>query len=285
MLRPSQTLQRFMRIGKPVPGFAIVQLPWGAKIGVHPNENVGSEIYHYGIFDKIVPEAIWRLLDHGDTAFEIGANIGQNCSLMAAKVGRDGRVLAFEPHPEIFAELKANSALAKQLNWASIQLENIALGDATGEATLVTNAEFLTNRGSAALQTKGEQQPGVKVALRQLDEFLNGKSIAHVCKIDVEGHELGVLQGAKNSLARRAIRDVIFEDFSAQPSPVVELLQQYGFTIFELHDTWLKPRLTPLQIFEGAVRFGFSFNYLATLDAGRAMNRFHPPGWHCLLNI
>ena len=129
MLRPSQTLQRFMRIGKPVPGFAIVQLPWGAKIGVHPNENVGSEIYHYGIFDKIVPEAIWRLLDHGDTAFEIGANIGQNCSLMAAKVGRDGHVLAFEPHPEIFAELKANCALAKQLNWASIQLENVALGE------------------------------------------------------------------------------------------------------------------------------------------------------------
>jgi len=31
-------LQRFMRIRKTVPGFAVVQMPWGAKIGVHPNE-------------------------------------------------------------------------------------------------------------------------------------------------------------------------------------------------------------------------------------------------------
>ena len=285
VFRPKQTLKRFMRIGKPVPKYAVVELPWGAMVRVQTNENVGCEIYHYGIFDKIVPEVIWRLLDHGDTAIDIGANIGQNCSLMSAKVGRAGRVLAFEPHPEIFAELKKNCTQAHQSRWASIQFENIALGEITGEATLITNEEFFTNRGSATLHAKGEQQPGINVAVRQLDEFLNFKSIAHVCKIDVEGHELGVLQGAKKSFERKAIRDIIFEDFNPQPSPVVKFLEQYGFSIFELHDTWLKPRLIPLQISKAAVRPGFSFNYLATLDGVRAKSRFRSLGWHCLLNI
>ena len=125
----------------------------------------------------------------------------------------------------------------------------------------------------------------MKVIVRQLDEFLKGKSVAHVCKIDVEGHELSVLQGAKKSLERMAIRDIVFEDFNSQPSPVVEFLKQYGFVIFELHDSWLKPLLIPLQISGAATRPGFSFNYLATLDAGRAQERFRSLGWHCLLNI
>ena len=204
---------------------------------------------------------------------------------MAAKVGKNGRVLAFEPHPEIFADLKKNCEQAQQSNWACILMENIALGEIAGEATLITNEEFLTNRGSATLQTNGSQQSGIKVTVRQLDEFLNDMSGAHVCKIDVEGHELGVLQGAKKTLGRKAIRDIIFEDFNAQPSPVTEFLQQFGFTIFELHDTWLKPRLIPLKISKAAVKPGFSFNYLATLDAARATRRFRSPGWHCLLNV
>ena len=285
VLRPKQTLKRFMRIGKPIPKYAVVELPWGAMIAVHPNENIGCDIYHYGIFDKIVPEAIWRLLDHGDTAIDIGANIGQNCLLMAAKAGKAGYVLAFEPHPEIFTELEENCSRAQKSGFAPIRLENVALGKIPGVSTLITTQEFLTNRGSASLQTNSTENLGVKVTVRQLDDFLIGNSFAHVCKIDVEGHELGVLEGATKSLSRKAIRNIIFEDFNPQPSPVVQFLQQYGFAIFELHETWLKPRLRSLQTSISPFKSAFSYNYLATLDADRAKKCFRSPGWHCLLNI
>src|SRR5437762_1192733 len=84
--RPPQVLRRFVRIWRPQPVEDTVTLPWGLPLRVNTRENIGSEIYHYGIFDKIVPEAIARLIDPGEWAVEVGANIGQNCSLMAAKV-------------------------------------------------------------------------------------------------------------------------------------------------------------------------------------------------------
>ena len=55
-------------------------------------------------FDLISCEAIWRLLDEGELALDVGANIGYMTSLMAARLGKNGRVIAFEPHPVLFQE-------------------------------------------------------------------------------------------------------------------------------------------------------------------------------------
>ena len=281
---PRQVLRRLSRLGKNVPPKANIALPWGGMITVHTHDNVGREIYFYGIFDKIVPETIWRLLDKHETALEIGANLGQNSLLMAARTGQGGRVLAFEPHPEIFLELKANHERSQNAHCAPVQLERVALGQTNGEAVLVELEEFDYNRGSAAVRTPEEGKGGIKVPMRRLDDFLPPPQRAGVCKIDVEGHELDVLKGASDILQRRAIRDIIFEDFNPKPSPVTDLLEQNGFKIFELHDTWLKPRLYPMRKNAAPTPY-FSFNYLATLDAERAEQRFHTIGWRCLINL
>ena len=285
IFRPTQGLKRIWRLGKSVPSSARVILPWNAQIAVNTGEAIGSAIYYYGIFDKIVPEAIWRLLDAGEMAIEIGANIGQNCSAMAARAGQGGRVLAFEPHPDIFHELEHTCAAMRRSGFASIQIENIALGKCPGVACLITGDEFERNRGCAALHDLSPQQSeGIQVTVRSLDEYLKPGDSVGVCKIDVEGKELDVLRGAEQALSRRAIRDIIFEDFTDKPSLVTDFLERNGFTVFELHDTWWKPRLLPLAKKSDAPR-GFSYNYLATLDASRAIKRFRMPGWRCLLTI
>src|ERR1700694_2916484 len=108
LFRQRQMIRRLKRIGKARPELLDVKLQWVAVVTIHTGEKIGAAIYYYGISDKVVSEAIWRLLDRSEVAVEIGANIGQNCSLMAVKTGIAGRVLAFEPHPEIFGELKRN---------------------------------------------------------------------------------------------------------------------------------------------------------------------------------
>lgn len=284
VFRPSQVLRRIRRTGKPVPPSATVRLPWGLAVKVRTNEHIGSDIFHYGIFDRIVPEAIRRLADPGELAVEAGANIGQNCSLMVARTGPNGRVIAFEPHPHIFEELQFNVSLWPEWAKRNVQLQNVALGETDGEATLVDGAEFFHNRGSASLvwenpETTTSQKH--KVQVRKLDDFIPALAKVGVCKIDVEGHELAVLKGTEQALRRRAIRDIVFEDFSPMPSPVVEFLQQHQYTIFQLTASWWKPLLTKLRP-DAAPPKGFSFNFLATLDPERVQQRFRAGGWSCL---
>ena len=246
------------------------------------SENVGSDIFHYGIFDKIVPEAIWRLLDARETGVDIGANIGQNSSAMAFKSGPGGRVISFEPHPEIFQELKTNFALWQKEISGVVQLENVALGESSGEALLTEGSEFDYNRGSASLSgPETTSSRSFKVSVRQLDEYLPESAKVGVCKIDVEGHEMSVLKGASRALRSHAIRDLIFEDFTAMPSPVGAYLQEHGYKLFQLTASWWKPLLSEVRPGVNPPQ-GFSFNYLATLAPDRAVSKFEARGWRCL---
>jgi FkbM family methyltransferase len=283
VFRPLQVLRRFRRMGKEIPATASVALPWGAILKVRTSEHIGNDIFHYGIFDRIVPEAIYRLADPGELAVEVGANIGQNCSLLAVRTAPGGRVIAFEPHPEIFGELKSNASLWPERAGNNIQLENCALGEANDEAWLVDGSEFHHNRGSASLLNGDPQKiegRKYKVAVRRLDDFVLAPAKVGVCKIDVEGHELSVLKGARETLGRGAIRDVIFEDFAPMPSPTVEFLRNHRFTIFQLSATWWKPRL---QETGPGISPPKGYNYLATLDPQRAEARFRAGGWRCLM--
>jgi len=282
VFRPRQVLRRIRRMWRAPQAEEVVKLPWGADVKIRPNENIGSEIYHYGIFDRVVPEAIYRLADQNELAIEVGANIGQNCSLMAFRTTPRGRVIAFEPHPEIFEELKANANQWPESTRQNIQLENIALGETSGEAWLRNGSEFEHNRGSAALgDPASENHRAFKVNLRPLDDYIRPTETVGVCKIDVEGHELSVLKGAARALARRAIRDIIFEDFSPMFSPTAQFLQKHNFTLFQLVASWWKPVLVEARAGVAPAK-GFSFNYLATLDPQRATQRFQPGGWRCL---
>jgi FkbM family methyltransferase len=277
LFRPAQVIRRLARIGKRPAEVEAVKLPWGAPISVRTTENVGSEIYYYGVFDRIVPETIWRLLDPGEIAVDVGANVGQNTSLMALRSGGAGQVTAFEPHPDTFNELRQNVAKWNSDEFATIRLESVALAGKSGEL-LLRSGQYLSG---AVLSDRGD---GINVPVRCLDDFLaDGEAIA-LCKIDVEGQELAVLQGAEKALQRRLIRDVLFEDFAAQPSAVAHCLQQHGFTIFALNSTWLAPRLVTLK--DGSLaRAGFTYNYLATLNPARARERFRSLGWKCLMSL
>jgi FkbM family methyltransferase len=273
--RPRQVIRRFARIGKRPAPIEEIKLPWGPKILVRTEENVGADIYYYGVFDPIVPEAIWRLLDSGETAVDVGANIGQNTSVMALRAGPAGCVIAFEPHPTTFEQLKRNVADWGNNGLAPIQLKNVALGVERGEASLQVTGYL----SGASLTPEGD---GVRVPVCPLDSFIVEKRTIGLCKVDVEGHELSVLKGAPNSLSRKLIRDVIFEDFNPMPSPVVNFLRDHGFEIFQLSAGSLKPALKTLKEIG---RKSFSHNYLATLDSARAVARFQKPGWRCLMHL
>jgi FkbM family methyltransferase len=289
--RPSQLLLRIRRLLSGVvagsdrmPESDRVRLPWGHTITVRPREVIGAAIWWYGIFDLIVTEAIWRLLDEGETALDIGANLGQMTSLMRYRAGPAGKVIAFEPHPTLFAEL---SVIAQEtppgLRLAPAETHQSALSDHEGEAFLDLGNQWEGNRGLAKVvgDTSAGTGSKLKIQLTTLDRILSPETKVGVCKIDVEGHEAAVFKGAARVLAQRGIRDIIFEDFQPYPGAVHQLLMDHGFTLFSLHSRLWRPVLQPAS---GPAQFSThdGVNYLGTLDPERARQRFKSSGWFVL---
>ena len=69
----------------------------------------------------------------GATALDIGANKGIYCFWMLRAVGRAGRVVAFEPQPEMAEAIRQKQA---RFGWTNIEIINVALSDAEGTLNL-----------------------------------------------------------------------------------------------------------------------------------------------------
>lgn len=257
-----------------------VMLAWGLPIEINPNCHTGVDILNLGLYDRIVPEMILRFLNPGELAVDVGANIGQNSSVMALATGPQGRVVAFEPHPPIGDVLQRNIDRWSKYSLAPIKLIRKGLSAEPGTATLFEPGEFGSNMGAASLEDPGDATGEIEIELTTLDQGFAGQEIG-VMKLDVEGHELSVLQGATKLLQRQAIREIIFEDFQSQPSPVTLLLESFGYEVRLLTAGWRRPRLYPATV-EAEERRGFySFNFLATCDPER-FRRVQQAGWNCL---
>src|SRR5436853_4737864 len=136
--RPTQIVRRIaFEFEKNTSARRTVKTPWGFKLSVDPADDIGRALLTTGVNDLLVTEALFRLLEPGDYAVDVGANIGYMTSIMAHCVGATGSVTSFEPHPVIHGELCAHIQ-----NWGndgliargSIRAMQLAVGARPGEA-------------------------------------------------------------------------------------------------------------------------------------------------------
>lgn len=288
LLRPQQILRRLAGPRMAEGGtFAEATLPWGLPIRFRPHEMLGSSIWRTGLYELCVSEAIWRLLEPGEVALDIGANIGYMTSVMAARVGPAGRVMAYEPHPEVFTELAANAERWGPPSAGRITVFQAAVSEEAGTATLSVPDDFEHNRGLSSLGdvpgAPGTNSRSYAVeTVRLADQVNDGESVG-LMKIDVEGHELSVLKGGEILLSRKRIRDVIFEEHRPYPTPVTALLEAHGYTLFRFARGRFGLEFCPVQErLAGERRSHDAQSFLATADADRALVRLHRKGWAVL---
>ncbi|MBD2107748.1 FkbM family methyltransferase [Nodosilinea sp. FACHB-13] len=285
--QPNQIVKRFRLNFKASPVSETFSLPWGVEINAFPGEVVGRSIAAMGIYDLCVSETLWRIIDEGETCVDVGANIGYMTSLMAHRVGLEGKVSAFEPHPSIYQRLSDNVRnWSTEKNWTQVEVSNLAISDQPGEAQLFVPTNFDLNQGTASLtfaSSEADYSTDQKLVVETdtLDNLFDNFTIG-LLKIDVEGHEINVLSGAEELLIKNRIRDIIFEEHRPYPNPVSEFLKEKGYSIYRVTKGLCKPNLVPPQ--------AASFHpwdppcYLATKDIDRVANRFKPLGWKCLKN-
>jgi len=146
-----------------------------------------------------------HFLRPGMTVVDVGANVGLLTRQFCRQVGKGGRVYAFEPDPLTFQFLQFNTR-----SFQNKELTQCAVSDNHEPALLHLNP---TSGAGNSLLKEGDSTESVPVACISLDEFLkqHGNPLVDVIKIDVEGAELRVLRGMRQTVARLPGLKVIIE--------------------------------------------------------------------------
>jgi FkbM family methyltransferase len=156
--------------------------------------------------------AISKLLNPGNTAVDVGANVGAHSIMMGRRVGKGGRVIAFEPIPATASLMRENLALNRMEN---VQLFEAAISDTQGSIEMnVFDQRYSAwnSRGSTIFDGIAPVET-VRVPAESLDEKMRVCAVERITflKIDVEGYELEALRGATRILAAGAVDYLCFE--------------------------------------------------------------------------
>jgi FkbM family methyltransferase len=185
----------------------VVELPVAGSIELRYDERIGLSTLIKGSFEAAETDELCRHARPGTTAVDAGANVGLITIPLAHAVGERGRVLAFEPAGSTAHRLREN---VRRNELANVTVVEAALGRTAGEGRL----ELAPDAAYNTLATAGTEAT-VPVRIVTLDAVWQGEGRPDlsVLKIDVEGSELDVLNGATAVLR------------SCRPTVMVELAE------------------------------------------------------------
>ena len=174
--------------------------------------------------------------------FDAGANLGQT-SIQLAKLFPEAKVHAFEPNPNIFAELRHNISRYPQAT-----AHQIAFGPQQGRIALNICGSSLNSSVLTYSREDGKDRivEKVEVEMDTVDNFCAGHGIESIdlLKTDVQGYDLKVFQGAKESLAKSRIHAAFCEvnfhklyDGQCSFEEIYAFLKSHGFFLCGFYDT------------------------------------------------
>lgn len=193
-------------------------------------------------------DGLRALVEPGSTVVDIGANVGFFTRRFAQWVGDDGMVIAVEPEPRNFADLldtlREDGALAR------VRLFEAAAAEYSGAARLKLNP---FHPGDHKLTS---DDAGIEVKTLRLDDILAGRRWPPVSlvKIDVQGAEERVLDGAEQTLGR--IRPAWFvevddDHLRAMGSSAANLVRRFaahGYGVHKVTAAGPGPALDPAEV-------------------------------------
>lgn len=152
------------------------------------------------------------------------------------ELGLKYKIFAFEPSLRNFKLLNDNIRLN---NLEEILIPfNLGISDHEGEADFIENYNASAKNSIVTSSCKTSKLTFVKIKLSSIDDILQLKYLKNVqtialMKIDVEGHELSVIRGAKNALNRINIEEIYCEiwDNKENKDEVIKSLKNHGYIL------------------------------------------------------
>jgi FkbM family methyltransferase len=202
---------------------------------------IGRSLDLYGEWAEGELDLLGLFIKPGDTVVDVGANLGTHTVFFAQKAGAQGAVFAFEPQRVVFQLLCANLALNGLTN---VRAHQAAVSRRIGAMSVPDVAyDDGGNYGGVSLGGPDRidaRSAGERVPVTTLDELALPR--CRLLKIDVEGMELDVLEGAHALIA--ATRPLIYvENNDAARSPaLIEWLLDRQYHLFWHVSRFFNPR-------------------------------------------
>jgi FkbM family methyltransferase len=197
------------------------------------NDNtIGRSLQLYGEWAEQEVYTLGCLLEPGDWVIDAGANVGTHTLSFAQFVGKQGKVIAFEPQLRVHALLCANMV-------QNDALQVVCFSGAVGKELIIIEAPVLPdapdmNYGDVSLLAKRNfgQRAGLKFPLVQISIDDLNLPRCNLIKADVEGMELDLFEGAKDTISKH--RPVIyFEQNSLQNwDELKRLFRAYKYRLY-----------------------------------------------------
>jgi FkbM family methyltransferase len=146
-------------------------------------------------------------MPRGGVFVDVGANIGYYVLLAARRVGREGRVIAFEPNPESLKVLLLNTLPEGD----AVRVFPFAISDREGFLSLMRIVSIASSKPVTEAELRYPSDVSVTYAVR-LDDVLKDETRIDVLKCDVDGHDYRAMRGGLATLART--RPVVFAELN-----------------------------------------------------------------------
>lgn len=176
-----------------------------------------------------------------DVVVDIGANFGSYTVQMSRLASK---VLSFEPNPDCAAKLR-------EANLGNVRVHQVALSDHQGVGTLTVPSSKSREESTRGTLGVGITGRSLKVEIKTLDSF--ELTECNFIKIDVEGHELEVLNGARETLARCRpmvlLESSVNSDPPGNPYAVIKFFENQGYGGF----LSILPDQIPLSDFDTSI--------------------------------
>ncbi|MGA8806719.1 MAG: FkbM family methyltransferase [Thermoanaerobaculia bacterium] len=235
-----RVIEFLKRRGWPPP---LIEIGEGLVMEFEPSL-LGWTLFETGEWEPRQTSEFLSLIRSGDVVVDIGANTGYYALLAAAKIGRQGRVHAFEIQPAMIDVLRRN-----------------IVRNELGEIVTVVEAGCFSKAGPAVIEPHGDPgsarigfaAAGIHVPLVTLDEYVASAALdrVDVLLIDTEGADFEILKGASQVLAAHhpsVITEVHhLEAFGGSEGELRTFMAQFGYTARELQGEFSRDLLFQIE--------------------------------------
>ena len=154
--------------------------------------------YYFKNYEKNVTDFIKKKLKKDSNVVDVGANLGFY-SILFSTIASKGKIYAFEPENKNYKKILKN---IKINNLKNIKLYNVGLSNFKSNRKLILTSKI--NDGGHFIETNSnfKKYNYQKIKTDKLDNIITTKKKFEIIKIDVEGHELEVLEGMKETLKK-----------------------------------------------------------------------------------